>query len=111
LKAEVNQSRSDVILILGFVVTSLLFTAWIQIKAAEPLGKQIGAITVIGVLFTMALIKQQGTQVFSSDHGRQLSISNEKSAIVRLRLEPGGLIRFDVDLGTIPMDTEVTANF
>lgn len=49
--------------------------------------------------------------MFSSHHGRVLNNSNEKSALVRLRLEPGGIIRFDVDLGTIPMDTEVTVNF
>jgi hypothetical protein len=79
-------------------------------KAAEPLAKQIISISVLGVLFILVLVRQQGAQVVEVEHGRLLD-ANDKFAKVRLSIDELGVLKFSVDLGPIPMNTEVTANF
>ena len=92
-------------------MSSLIATTVISVKSAEPLGKQLAAIAVLAVLFIIAIVRQQQAEIYLPGNGRQITATHGKSAVVRLRLEPGGILRFDVDLGPIPMDTEVTANF
>jgi hypothetical protein len=83
-----------------------------MIRKEVHIGKQVGLICLVGCA---TIVYHFETQTNSEDHfqGRRLNPVNVNygEVQVRLSIEQEGLLKFEVMLGTIPMDCEVTANF